>query len=82
MRWPDPGASRLACRGVLPSRCLRDPRLDAILVIPLRQQRPPLHYGSVRAAPHSPQNFCPGELDAPQAGHEAARRAPHSPQNF
>jgi hypothetical protein len=33
-------------------------------------------------APHSPQNFCSGELAAPQDGQARLSRAPHSPQNF
>jgi hypothetical protein len=32
--------------------------------------------------PHSPQNFCPGGLVAPQDEQVAARPLPHSPQNF
>ena len=34
------------------------------------------------AAPHSPQNFWPGELAVPHEAQTSASAAPHSPQNF
>jgi len=34
------------------------------------------------AAPHSPQNFCPGGFVLWQAGQEAVSGAPQFPQNF
>ena len=36
----------------------------------------------VRAAPHSPQNLCPGGFEFPQEEQTAVSAAPHWPQNF
>src|SRR5262245_36335866 len=37
---------------------------------------------SVSEVPHSPQNFCPGRFDAPQAEQATARRPQRPPHNF